>query len=281
MQGDDSFIIEGKEGKAFQFDGQDDYFYVRHIDDYNFGAKSFTISMWLKLDENPGSSYLFSKGRFPDEASAEGYALYTTADDEIVFHCGDGEYESTVAASVSAFVTGDWVKLTAIRNRDKTQLQLYKNADKIATEEDESWSVDNVTKVYVAAKSDGSHYYSGGMDNIRLMNYALETDKIGQLHTTDIEDSRKPEKYTLDLKNYPNPFNPVTKINYVVPNKEQVTLQVYNIQGELVKILVDNKLRTAGNHSINFDGSSLSSGIYISRLKVGDQYKTQKMMLIK
>mgnify|MGYP000093602243 CR=1 FL=1 len=97
----------------------------------------------------------------------------------------------------------------------------------------------------------------------------------------DQEDTQEgPTEYKLGHP-YPNPFNPQTKINYVVPSHKPVSLKIYNIKGELVETIINNKLKTPGKYSVRFDGSKYSSGIYISRLKVGNKYKTRKMMLIK
>ncbi|MGD8781747.1 MAG: S8 family serine peptidase [Ignavibacteria bacterium] len=86
-------------------------------------------------------------------------------------------------------------------------------------------------------------------------------------------------------QNYPNPFNPSTVINYDLPEASFVTLKIYNIQGQLVRVLVD-ELATAGSHSIVFDGrndggSRLTSGMYVYQLVAGDKIQTKKMMILK
>ena len=74
-----------------------------------------------------------------------------------------------------------------------------------------------------------------------------------------------PVKFKLS-QNYPNPFNPTTTINFALPVKSNVTLSVYNSLGQKVTDLVNREL-TAGNHSVNFNASRLSSGVYIYRLE--------------
>ena len=81
-------------------------------------------------------------------------------------------------------------------------------------------------------------------------------------------------------QNYPNPFNPLTRINYELQIANYVTLSVYDINGRLVKELVNQK-QSAGNYSIDFDGSGLPSGTYIYRLQAGDFSETKKMVLLK
>ncbi len=88
-----------------------------------------------------------------------------------------------------------------------------------------------------------------------------------------------PVDYALH-QNYPNPFNPVTIINYSLPLKSQVDLVVYNVLGESVTHLVDEE-KEVGKYSVEFDATSLPSGIYFYKLQAGDFVETKKMVLIR
>jgi hypothetical protein len=86
---------------------------------------------------------------------------------------------------------------------------------------------------------------------------------------------------TLSLsRNYPNPFNPVTRIDYSVPAGGKVKLEVYDLQGRLVSTVVD-EVKSAGSYTADIDGGGLKSGIYFCRLETGSKIRTQKMTLIK
>ena len=85
--------------------------------------------------------------------------------------------------------------------------------------------------------------------------------------------------YYLD-QNYPNPFNPITTINYSIAANGFVELEVIDIIGKRVTVLV-NEFQTKGNHNISFDASSLASGVYIYKLQVGDFISSKKMILLK
>ena len=81
-------------------------------------------------------------------------------------------------------------------------------------------------------------------------------------------------------QNYPNPFNPSTTIRYQLARQSAVTLIVYNTLGQKVATLV-NEFKPAGSHSINFDASEFSSGIYFYRIEAGDFTSVKKMILMK
>ena len=88
-----------------------------------------------------------------------------------------------------------------------------------------------------------------------------------------------PKKF--DLKqNYPNPFNPITKISFDLPEDVNVSLTIYDLKGSKVKELLNGK-KPAGYYEISFDGSNLSSGIYIVILKTNNQNASKRMILLK
>jgi hypothetical protein len=88
-----------------------------------------------------------------------------------------------------------------------------------------------------------------------------------------------PADYILE-QNYPNPFNPVTVINYYIPKAGQVQITVSDILGKEIAVLVNQNL-PAGKFAVDFDASSLSSGVYFYTLTSGDFRETKKMLLIK
>lgn len=88
-----------------------------------------------------------------------------------------------------------------------------------------------------------------------------------------------PESFTLS-QNYPNPFNPKTLINYQLVNAGDVTLKVYNVLGNEVAALVDQK-QIEGSYRVSFDGAGLSSGIYFYTLRTNGFSETKRMMLIR
>ena len=98
--------------------------------------------------------------------------------------------------------------------------------------------------------------------------------------------SALPKAMTL-AQNAPNPFNPATTIGFSVPQATsvQVSLEVYDLRGRLVRVLVD-EMRQAGTYTVFWDGTDqsgagVSSGVYLYRMKAGDFVQTRKMVLLK
>jgi len=81
-------------------------------------------------------------------------------------------------------------------------------------------------------------------------------------------------------QNYPNPFNPLTKIKYSLSKSANVKIEVYNLLGQKVAVLINGE-KPAGYHEISFNASSLSSGMYIYKLKSGSFEQSRKMILIR
>lgn len=80
--------------------------------------------------------------------------------------------------------------------------------------------------------------------------------------------------------NYPNPFNPSTRIAYSVPRSSYMSLKVYNLHGQEIAILFGG-VRQPGNYVATFDGAGLTSGVYFYRLQAGNFVKTKKLTLLK
>jgi len=88
-----------------------------------------------------------------------------------------------------------------------------------------------------------------------------------------------PVNYTLH-QNYPNPFNPATTIQYEIPRDESVSLVVYNLLGQKITTLIDNKKR-AGRYEVVFKANNLASGVYFYKLTAGNYTEIKRMILTK
>jgi hypothetical protein len=103
--------------------------------------------------------------------------------------------------------------------------------------------------------------------------------ELQELPAEAVEDTNIPVMSAL-VQNYPNPFNPSTTIKYYLPFSSNTKLEVYDIYGSKVAVLVD-EFQNGGEYSISFDGNNLASGIYIYKLQAGNFISTKKMTLIR
>lgn len=147
------------------------------------------------------------------------------------------------------------------------------------------WITEYSTPLYasdniVAAILDVNGNYIVARTNSSNGNYYFTVIKYYQdINNVDDNIHNVPLNYSLS-QNFPNPFNPVTNIYFEIPMVSYITLKVYNILGEVVKTLIDER-REAGKYHIQFDASALSSGVYFYRLQANDFVQTRKFILMK
>lgn len=89
-----------------------------------------------------------------------------------------------------------------------------------------------------------------------------------------------PENFSL-LQNYPDPFNPSTIIQFIVPSNGRAVLKVFNVLGQEVATLFDGVATAGEYHQVQFNASNLASGIYFSRLEFGGRMQIKKMLLLR
>lgn len=114
------------------------------------------------------------------------------------------------------------------------------------------------------------------LSDIQMDNVVLEKSN---LNVRNFKGESIPVEYAFE-QNYPNPFNPSTTITYQIPKDGMVTLKVYDILGSEVATLV-NEEKITGRYEVNFDASSIATGVYVYRLNVNDYVSVKKMILLK
>ena len=115
-------------------------------------------------------------------------------------------------------------------------------------------------------------------DKLILLNVICVRGKstlLGGLNNENI----KAKRFILE-QNFPNPFNPVTIIKYIIPEPGMVTLKIFDISGQEIKTAV-NEYKPIGEHSVEFDSNGIASGVYYYTLTYGSISQTKKMEVIK
>ena len=123
--------------------------------------------------------------------------------------------------------------------------------------------------------------------NQRIWNNRIDMGafEFGSEPYVTIKDPEVPSVLDYQLTNYPNPFNPSTTISFTLIRPESIKLSIYNIKGQLVRSLINDR-KEAGRYSIIWDGiddnnNTVSSGIYFYRLETSSKIETKKMLLMK
>ena len=119
----------------------------------------------------------------------------------------------------------------------------------------------------------------GGVNVTLGSEMYLDDLELSMDMVSDVENEFQPLSFQLK-QNYPNPFNPSTKISYSIPQQENVTLKVYDLLGKEVATLL-NEEKPAGNYEIDFNASSLSSGVYLYKIQAGSYVESKKMTLLR
>jgi len=151
--------------------------------------------------------------------------------------------------------------------------------DSLAVNVDSSYTLTQAQAAYdyIMVNSDRSLGVHNPAYTYGILKAALGA--LGVVLAVNPKNNNAPHDFALS-QNYPNPFNPTTKINFSLPKNAHVTLDVYNIEGQLVKQLINGEM-SLGVHTIEFNASSLASGIYLYRIITPEYTMTKKMILLK
>jgi photosystem II stability/assembly factor-like uncharacterized protein len=137
-----------------------------------------------------------------------------------------------------------------------------------------SWTSDTIsldTALVSITKSNGSGIYV-----LNEVNHLYRHKTVSSISSAK---GKIPKVFKLD-DNYPNPFNSSTRITYLIPEKTPVKIQIIDIQGRIIKTLV-NRVQEMGLHQVNWYAGEEPSGVYFYRLIAGDFTETRKCLLIK
>jgi hypothetical protein len=131
-------------------------------------------------------------------------------------------------------------------------------------------------------KMENINYYSG---EAPVSDSTLYKAPDWYLSVDPILDNNLPLEFEL-AQNYPNPFNPTTTIPFTLNKAEEVSLAVYNVNGELIRTLVNKRTYAQGKFTETWDGTDntgarVASGVYLYQLKAGKQIESRKMLLVK
>ena len=132
---------------------------------------------------------------------------------------------------------------------------------------------------YIYNPGSGSEYITAMVAG-SFWESCLPAPGINPIYKTASEDRTCLKNIFKLYSNFPNPFNPVTTISFQLPEKSNVRISVYNIRGELVEELVNDQ-KVEGLHSITWNATGCSSGMYFYKIVANSYIDIKRMLLLK
>ncbi|HQV32367.1 MAG TPA: putative Ig domain-containing protein, partial [Calditrichia bacterium] len=273
----------GRENGALEFDGVDDYVDIGTMD--ISGGPGMTIALWMRADDfGVADARLISKatGVLDDEHNW----MISTYDggSALRFRLKVDGSTRTLISNTGVLSLNTWHHVAV--TYDGSQMRIFRDGTQVANQS-ASGAIDVSPSVPAAIGNQpagaGNEPFDGLLDEVRIYNRALSAAEITALFngTTGVEPREGNLINQFDLEqNFPNPFNPTTKIAFSLPQRLEVKLTVYNVLGQQVAILLSENL-PAGRHEIDWQAGDLESGIYYYTLRANGYQETRQMILLK
>jgi hypothetical protein len=289
-------------GNAFYFDGESK---IRIPDSESLDTDtSMTISAWIRPDSvSTGGAKFMCKWY---SAPQQGDWLFSLSSRDSVYNGDTFVQWAGYAANYGQF--GGYIGIGIPRDSMHAYLKLhqwqhiaitfdrgymcsYVNGqfvdDTMSVVEYTSLNEYNTDDIFIGGfriYREGYQFF-GSLDEVRIYDRALSAEEVQSLFelVTKVEKKSAEDNVSLEYtlyQNFPNPFNPVTRIAFSLPAAESVKLKVYNILGQTVVLLLDDNLQ-AGRHEVEFHAGYIPSGVYFYKLQAGKYVDTRKMLLIK
>lgn len=276
---------------ALRFDGQS-YLEVPADEGVFLASSQFVIDLSFKADSLPdnGTRLIIHEGA--DAWNNYNYHIWSSGGGKITpasFYPGYGRNGAMVGPD-STIQPDRWYRVVYVVDQDTTFTRLYDENNEIIQEKggvtpgaihisSGPFHIGGHSPAILDGNSDGvpdGPLFRGLMDEIHFYNYVPEEYQPVRVGTKAEE---LPAKVRL-AQNYPNPFNPRTTIQYTLPRSMHVNLALFDILGRKVMTIVDDVVG-AGTHSVELDGSTLASGLYLYRLQTEDATRARQMLLLK
>ena len=264
----------GTANSAYMFNGIDNY--IEYPVLWSAPPTALSMSAWFMVSSDEEGKILYhgDKGEF------QLLAIGDTA--EAAVHLTNGWY-----FTVAEITTGTWHFIAAVWEKGN-RLELYldnESADTLFVPDKDLIDVGVDYPPSIGSyRHTGGYYFGGIIDEVRVYDRALSLSEIDSLYnegSTPIAETGKsmPDNFRL-FRNFPNPFNPSTTITWQTAAAAQNTLEIYDITGKRVAVILD-EYKPAGTYAILFNGEDMSSGVYLCRLKAGNFEAVEKLLLMK
>ncbi|MFC2135103.1 LamG-like jellyroll fold domain-containing protein, partial [Bacteroidota bacterium] len=271
--------------KAYYFDGDDDYIKVANHALLNF-QNAITVNFWIKIgtfyarEAYPLSHNSWDRWKLSITNQRMRWTIKTDKDQNNGIIDLDSE---------TKLETGEWYNITALYSGADFEIWINGELDAFST-----WSglilPSPVDLMFGQVLPDNPEYnFRGGLDEIRIYDYALSVEEIINLDDVHTGIDDQPERAipteNFLTQNYPNPFNNQTIINYQIKEPGNVKIYIYDLLGRKVRTLVNEDKEpgyyNASWEGMNDQGSYVTSGVYFYSMRSGDFSTCKKLVMIK
>ena len=245
-------------------------------------------SAWISFNDF-GSNERIKGDAYELVPFSENYAMLSSRKGDELFDIGQFNYDESLSIplSMETTVSGTYtLRVTRFDPGAASDLVFIDTHENILIPFDENFEYE--FEVRQASKSNPDPLQCGATAQELAAKYKPQKASPVSEHRfliqhasipTETGGSEQPSEFGLN-QNYPNPFNPTTQISYTIPRQSDVRLEVFDMNGRQVATLVNQSI-SAGTHTVNFDATDLSSGIYMYRLQAGSTVLTRKLTLVK
>lgn len=252
---DDSLLLIAQNDSLVRFE----------ISDTGFSTVEYEQSSFIVM-EKYGDNLLFG---------SDGFSLFKSND------AGQSWIPALNFESVEN-LSGSHRTILTDESSGKIYLQFSSSVILVSDDEGENWGIENSLyplRVDHSAISDSGDLFLASTGAGVFKNSQPITPPITIANEGDSGTDAIPTEISLH-QNYPNPFNPETIIGYHIPAQGEVRLEVFDMLGRRVALLVNGVQRT-GEYTVNFNATNLASGIYLYQLSAGSHSEVRKMTIIK
>ena len=277
----------GKPDSACSFDGIDDFLRIPYHP--SLYPASLSATVWVKVSESllSGKYILTSSG---DVATPpfDPFRLRLKISRKITSRFeGDEDRSQIDLESESKLELGRWYFIATSYDANTGNASLYINGNledvtslKMVLDRNELGYMVGAGQRF-DGQPDSTTHFSGSIDDIRLYDRAISEAEVQSLFNKGTQFEIKIEMLE---QNFPNPFNPTTRIRYVLAVPAKVVLNIFAITGQKVRTLV-NANQAAGLQVVDWNGTDhngrrVASGLYIYRIEAGRQDISKKMLLL-
>jgi hypothetical protein len=262
---------------AYTFDGVDDFISIANTDRLNF-REGITVSTWLKVGAfYEREAYPLSHGNWENRwkiSVTDRRIRWTVKSTD-----GIKDLDSKMILELDTYY-----HIVAVYDGSDFEIYINGELDAFGSFSGEIAQTSIGLTIGQVLPDNKNYNFKGTIDEVRVYDYALNPPEVYELYT--IGTSVRPEMHnntahTVFLyQNYPNPFNPETTIRFYIPESGYTSLKVFDILGREVVGLIDENL-VAGEHSVVWQASGLTSGVYYYMITNGPHRKVGSMILVR